>query len=118
MRKLFWPALFCLAFLNGCGSYSASLSARNYVSSKTTWEYESTAVGGDAILLLPNGEKLIVPREHEFANKFLQLKKGGFIYFAQKRSFFGNESVAKYLAPDDEETRKIVKARETVGPGM
>lgn len=116
MRKILLPALFCLAFLLGCGSYSASKSARSYVSSKTTWEYESTAVGGQAILKLSDGPKLTVPANHNFIKKFAELTKGGFVYCDNCGS--DSDEVATYLAPNDEDTKKVLSARGSVGPGQ
>lgn len=118
MRKLLWPALcFCLLLsLISCASRSASLSARSYVSSGTTWTYESTSVSGQAILKLSDGPQLVLPADHHFKKEFESDKKGSFLYCDQCGGEAGE--VATYLAPNNASVKKVLAARSDGGPGL
>lgn len=118
MRKLLWPALcfFLLLSLISCASRSAALSARSYVSSHTTWTYESTSGTGQAILKLSDGPQLVLPADHHFKKEFETDKTGTFLYCDECSSQSGE--VATYLAPNNASVKKVLAARSDGGPGL
>ncbi len=116
MRKLLPLFCFCLLFVAGCNARAASLSARSYVSSKTTWTYESTSATGQVILKLSDGPQLVLPADHHFKKEFETDKTGTFLYCDQCS---GEASeVATYLAPNNASVKKVLAARSDGGPGL